>query len=211
MSSDEPVRTRKQKIGHWTMRLVVPVVVVGVAVTFEPRPEAAGQYAGAVLELLGFTVLALGLLETLAQVTDQPGLLERVPDWFRKLMFWREPEDRTIFAEPLEAEVSVGEEAEAVVSPGPDASLEHRVEILEQEVEGNRKRIGKFRQDARKEWKELKGQIGDLRSELGEVEEEAEDLVRRQVIASLHWEATGLLWFAIGVVVATWPGVIPTP
>lgn len=205
--------TWEEKVDHWALTVMAPLVAAWGAVELTTRPEMAGRYAGAVLELLGVIAIAYGLQETLAQVTERPSIRERVASWFRQL--WRrimmmlgwEPEERTVTA-GMTDEVSVSDEAQAIVEPGPDTSLEHRVEILEQEVEANRRRIGKIRQEAREGRDELKGRIGELRSELGDVEEELENLVQRQAVASLHWEATGLLWFAAGVIVATWPNLI---
>lgn len=200
--------TGGQRVRDWGITLVVPLLVWWGAVEATTRPEVAGRYAEAVLQLLGFAALAFGLHETVAQVTDRPGLRKRVEGWLRKLMFWREPEGRTVSMKAGSVGVG-GVDARLTVAPGPDASLDRRVEILEQKVEANRSRIEEVRQEAQEGRDELKERISDLRSELSDVEEELKDFVRRPVVSSLHWEVTGLFWFALGVIVGTWPGLIP--
>lgn len=200
--------TRKRKISQWGLALGVPAIVLWLAVELTSRPEAAGRYAGAILELFGFAALAYGLHETVAQVTNRPGLRERVVGWLRKLMFWRRREGHA-----ATGAVSISGSGRGTSSGSAgvslDAPLERRVEHLERAVEAIRDRIEEVRQEGREGRRELKEEIGNVRTELGDVEEQLEDMVRRQVVSSLHWEATGLLWFTLGVIFGTWPGVIP--
>lgn len=213
MADDGLAMTWDEKVDHWGITLVVPLAVLWGAVAVTSGPAAAGRHGGAVLELLGFVVAAYGLQEKVAQVTDRPGLRERVAGWLRrawrriKMTFGWKPDPVTLYPESL----SVGHEvvsARLTQKAGPDASLDGRVEVLEQEMERIRGWIEDVQQEGRDGRAELRDEIDDVRSDLGDVEDEMEDFVRRLAIGSLHWEATGLLWFALGVVIATWPGAI---
>lgn len=214
MADGEPRMTRKEMVVHAAITLVVPVAVAWAAVALAARPEAARQYAGGVLELLGFLTVAYGLEEKLAQVTARPGLRERVAEWIRrawrrlKMAFGWKPPRQTIAAPVAEVTAEAGD-VRVKKTPPSDASLDQRVEILEQEVEKLRSRIDDVEKEARDARAELQAEIDDVRGDLREVEEELEALIRRLAIGSLHWEATGLFWFVLGVVSTTWPGVIP--
>lgn len=205
--------TWEQKVDHAAVTLLVPASVVWVAVEVTAHPEVAGRYAGGVLELFGFLVAAYALQKKVAQVTDRPGLGDRVVGWLCrawrrvKMTFGWKPEGRTVSLEATGTGVATAS-ARLKVTPGPDASLDRRVEILEQELESIRSRIDDLEQEVREARTELAEEITDVKSDLRDVEEELEDLIHRLAVGSLHWEGTGLFWFAVGVVVATWPGVI---
>lgn len=214
MADDDLAMTWNEKVYHWGIALVVPLAVLWGAVAVTSGPAAAGRHGGAVLELLGFVVAAYGLQEKVAQVTDRLGLRGRVAGWLRrawrriKMAFGWKPPGQTIGAPAAQVTVEVPD-VRVSTTAAPDPTLDERVDNLEREVDRIRKSIRDVEADLHRARAEIEAEIEDVRSDLRDVEDELEDLVRRLAIGSLHWEATGLLWFALGVVVATWPAAIP--
>lgn len=207
--------TWEEKVDHWAIRLVVPALVVWAAVALTIRPEVAWRSAGGALELLGFLLAAYGLQEKLARFTDRPSVRERIIRFLRrrwrrfKMLFGWKPEPITLSAEEGSVAVASGS-ARATVKAGPDASLDHRLEVLEQEIEAIRSWIKDVEQASREGRSELQDKIDNLRGDLRQLEEKVEHLVARLAVGSLHLEVTGLLWFALGVFFSTWPGALPS-
>lgn len=214
MADDDLAMTWDERVDHWGITLVVPLAILWGAVAVTSGPAAAGRHGGAVLELLGFVVAAYGLQEKVAQVTDRPGLRERVAGWLRgaqrriKMVFGWKPPRQTISAPAARVTVEAPD-VHVRTTAAPDATLDERVDNLEREVGRIRDWVRDLDEDLHQTRAEINAEIDDVRSDLRDVEDELEDLVRRLAVGSLHWEATGLLWFALGVVIATWPGAIP--
>lgn len=214
MPETDLAMTWEEKVDYWAITLLAPAVVLWVAVAATGRPGAAGRYAGAVLELLGFAIAAYGLQEKVAQVTDRPGLRERLRKWATrvwrriKMAFGWKPPRQTIGA-PVARVTAEAPDVRVSTTASLDATLDERVDNLEREVGRVRTWIQDVQQECRDGRAEIREETGDVRDDLRDVEEELEALVTRLAIGSLHWEATGLLWFALGVVAGTWPGLIP--
>lgn len=188
--------------------LGLPVAILFLAWLLPLTPEFRVRIAGFLVTLAGVVLVVVEILDRqhLFNLTRFP---ERTLAWLKRFprIFLR--------VQPIvaHAQVAIGGigaigKAHVRVGAGPDASLEQRMIVLEQNLERADKRITEVET-------ELSAEIRRLQSE-GEAErrarEEHDNALRKQVeqlsVGGLDFELMGVVWVIIGSAFSTFPAEI---
>ena len=189
--------------------LAAAVVVAGIVDwLFTVSLSATIRYAGMTLQWLGLFRVAVDL-RRLRRQFRQPSLPGEIWSWFRQLAAAFVP------PKPISAQASIvlggttlAGAGRVVRSAGPGASLESRVAILEEGVNGLRN--------------ELEAKEHGLRRELGSVRESIDheskarqtqnqqtlDTIKDVAVGGLDLEFVGLVWLLLGVLGTSIPDEI---
>lgn len=94
-------------------------------------------------------------------------------------------------------------EATAYTSASPDASLEHRIEVLEGNVKALNVWLTKAREDLRKESADRRAADDATRSEVRQLRSGLEGTIKALAVGDIIWEWLGFAWLLLGTFVAT--------
>lgn len=180
--------------------LLGAALVAGASVWLlsEPAKDSV-QYAGWLLEALGIGCVIHGLMDAQRRY-KRPPLRAIVSRWFGLVATaFQPPRNEAVVAASIGSSTAFGTATVATVGPTP-ATVEERLAALEQglndlrarlasETEGLRRGIGTLQQDLQRERNER--EAGDKRA-LQEIEDQA--------IGGFVWEALGLFWTFVGIV-----------
>lgn len=195
-------------------------VLGAIAISFLLRDDvvAAWRMTGGLLELAGFSTVAISLGRKLRPFTEGPPLTERIRQRFRKVWRWilsklgREREGKTVSISGEAGGIGLaGGEARLSVRPADDADVERWIEYLDEELEALWERVATVSRKHRERTDRLEGKLKEVRRESRESDRRVEELVERIAVGSLRWEILGLAWFVLGVVATTWAPQLPFP
>lgn len=166
--------------------------------------EDTFRYAGLVLQMMGFAITARSLASK-RLAFGRPGLSQRIRQHWRN----RPHFPRTVYAE-LKAQEGSSDEffGRGTVLPSRSSPVEHRLSVLEQNLQDLSAEIGQLSQDYRTSKKEI---VRMLRDESKSRKNAVETLDRRVsgvLVGGLGMESVGVLVFAIGVMLSTVPSEI---
>jgi hypothetical protein len=101
------------------------------------------------------------------------------------------------------AVATAGASARMRVTAGPNASLEHRVAVLERELAALFDEVGKLSGDANRKIGELSNAITLERSERQEADKRVKEQLKKAVAEGLPLGRVGAVCFFIGIVAAS--------
>lgn len=218
MARDERKARREERVAVSLLGAVG--VLLAISVSFLSKDDITGAWrmTGGLLELAGFSTVALSLGHKLRPFTDGLPLTERIRRRLRRAWRWilvklgREPERRVVSMKtaPYEHTVS-GADARLSVRPADDAEPERWIEYLDEELQALRERVSKVSRKHRERMDQLEEKLKEVRRESRESDRRVEELVERIAVGSIQWEVVGLAWFVLGVAATTWAPDLPFP
>lgn len=167
-----------------------------------PDLTIAIRYGGTLLQVLGLLLVARGLDRTRAAF-GRPTMTARVRAWAHRLLTSGRPRNVAILVGTGEIRLS----GAVALAHGRalGASLDRRIEMLEQDVE-------RLRKDTQESTSNLRQSIETLKAELvAEVQKRTENnarvehLVSEVGVGGLHLEWIGLLWLVLATVCTALP------
>ncbi len=166
--------------------------------------EARARTAGMLLQLFGLATVAVGLSKT-RQLFGRPSVVARVASWFGRLWSVFAPsKSATVHVQGV-ASVALAGSARVRVGAAPDATLDRRVAVLEQNYELLQKQVDQQEVQTNERLRALQSQVqaeatarqAEDRLTAGKLEDMA--------IGGLHLEGVGVLWLLLGVVATSMP------
>lgn len=210
----------EDRVDFWATAVLVPLFAYWGPTQFGVSDALARASTGALLEIAGLLRAAVSLERKVAEAHGEPRLAVRVGRRLRRpfLRAWRwlkewfrtEPEPQTVGVGTAKAEATAGSVGVSK-SPREEPTLEDRVEWLEHQVSRLRRRIGEVHTDAQQRADRLEKRLRRVRSDLREADQKQKELLKRVTVGGFEWEVLGLVWFLLGVVVATWGPYLPLP
>lgn len=180
------------------LALSLAAVVVGVLPTW----EVAFRTAGAICQFLGIIVGVYGI-EGARQALDKPSAWTRARGWLNKT-FGRRPKATVLEVHgSIQGQSVAGVRLSVWTTPGPDASLGERIELLE-------RNLVSLREDSEHRLSQVNDRIEKLGSRLSQ--QASERLADRTeivgkleavAIGDIHLQAAGFVVLGIGVLLAT--------
>lgn len=208
------------RVDFWATAVLVPLFAYWGPTQIGVSEALAWASTGALLEIAGLLRAAVSLERKVAEAHGEPRLAVRVGRRLRlpvvrawrwlKEKFKKKPRSQTIGAPGARVEAEAFAPAVSQ-SPGEEPTLEDRVEWLEHQVSRLRRRIGEVHTDAQQRADRLEKRLRRVRSDLREADQEQKELLKRVTVGGFEWEVLGLVWFLLGVVVATWGPYLPLP
>ena len=164
------------------------------------------RYGGTLLEVGGLALVANDIRKT-RRAFDRPSLGQKAKElWLNLKRVITGPEKRniTLHAEGLSMSLTGGA-ATLIHTLPPDATLERRLQVLEQKFDGFRKEtvegMGALRDDAGRIRESVKREATDRQAADAKVEGQLEDMAT----GGLHLETVGLVWLFLGMICTNLP------
>lgn len=204
--------SRSGRIGRHFFVRAFPfwVAVVGIAsvatvsVLVGRTPVEQATMAGAGMELLGLIAVAVGLSKLRRQF-GRPSLADSVGAWFRELPSVFKKQDTRIITGTANLSVKVHGSMTATVRPGPNSTIDRRVELLEKAVE-------QLRDDQRRQFDQHERTLAKLTTDLTTEQRDREQAVEKLrgtvedlAVGGLHFEFVGVVWLFLGIFLGTLP------
>jgi hypothetical protein len=195
-------------LGAWLWRtrplvwiLVAIVVVLVLWFPFSSCLERYVRLSGMGLQLVGVFLVGIGLRDTRQAFEDQPTTWQAIYQWWVGRPSFR---PRHITLEAKGAALSVGGmSARASVAAGLNASLEHRVEVLERGHAALFDEVGKLSGEIREKIGELSNAMDLERGERQEADKGVKEQLKKAVAGGLPLGRVGAGCFFIGIIAAS--------
>lgn len=180
--------------------------VIAIAVARLVTVEAADRvkYASGILQVFGLVPVVWGL-SSLRQSFGHPSIQRTVADWFRSVggLFVRRD---TVFAVGGGAiEIKGGGRARSRVIAGPNTTLEQRVAILEQALNGLEAEQDAASAEHRKLVTDLRADFETERVARKQDHHRVETRLEAFALGGLGMEIVGLLWILLGTLLNAVP------
>lgn len=198
---------RVKVIGPWLWEmkylwLALGVNFVALAIALRPHTsEPVIRLTGLGLQILGIGTVAWGISETRA-LFGHPSLVGKWRKWLARFPLLRQ---NTVLAVGSGSLVMSGGKVRGygTVGPGPNASIESRVDVLEKNVKSIHERISATQNEMDEEFQKT---ASELKNE-AEARKSEDDAIRKQLEATgtggVHISAIGASWLFVGVVLST--------
>jgi hypothetical protein len=180
----------------WALMAVAVVLVLGVL-----APSCLERYirlSGMGLQLVGVILLGVGLRDTRRAFEDQPTTWQGIKQWWVGRPRFG---PRHVTLEAGAAAIGIGGmTARARVSPGPNASLEHRVALLEREYSSLFDEVGKLNEETKQKIGELSKALSAERSERQEADKSIKEQLKKAVAEGIPLGLVGVICFFVGII-----------
>ena len=159
------------------------------------------------IRLMGLLFQIVGFAIVVRQLNARRRLFRKPSFFLRTQTFLKRfpsPFSKTIDLSPgpMSAEVGISK-AELTLRPGPDASLDTRMELLEREIDGLRQRLRETDKYLGDHQAESKRSLDEIRERIESGHNELRRLIDEAVAGDLNLERIGILYFVAGVCLAT--------
>ncbi len=157
------------------------------------------RWIGLIFQIIGFVLVARQLTD-IRTIFRKPSFASRVVNYLKSFP------SRHVKKINLEAHARAGSltaEARLSVKPGPNTSLEGRVEILETAVESIEEDLRKAKQALRSIRMENQESLEELRQETKDEVGKVRELIDDAFVGGIHLEWIGTICFLMGAVLAT--------
>jgi hypothetical protein len=187
-------------LGAWLWRtrplvwvLVAIIIVFVLWFLISSCLERYVRVSGMGLQLIGVILVSIGLWDTRRAFEDQPTTWEGIRQW------WTDRPKFSPHRVALEARsmavATAGASARMRVTAGPNASLEHRVAVLEREHAALFDEVGKLGGDANRKISELSNAIALERSKRQEADKAIKEQLKKAVAEGLPLGRVGAFCF----------------
>lgn len=163
--------------------------------------EQYARYVGGLLELAGICTVALGLRDT-RSLFERPSFRKTIGNWFRSIPRWREQHSVHVGTGIMTLQPMAAQAYGTVTAP-PNATTEQRISALESEVKNLSGRIQATRTEIDERIAEQKNALAAEQRERQEQVEGTRKLIDEAVAGGLVFEAMGLVWLVLGLLLAT--------
>jgi hypothetical protein len=161
------------------------------------------RFAGLFLQVLGIGTIAWGL-GSKGKLYSLPGAAERLREWLARFP-GRRGEPIHVRIQGLSEGVSVSEEVTAVLGSGPDATVEQRLAVLEQNLNGVRAQVSTLHRLIRQEVSERRDADATERTSREQQVSEIQARLQNLSVGGIDIEWRGVLWVGLGVILGTAP------
>lgn len=144
--------------------MIVPIVVIGVSLVLTSRAESASMWSGAALQVLGLATVAFGLREV-RQLFERPSAWDLVRDWGQRVAAAVRPRHHVLVGASGTVSITGSGTGRVRGKPGPDASVEQRLQALERDVEQLYEEVDRSRNRFQQDIGKLRERVGDERQE----------------------------------------------
>jgi hypothetical protein len=200
--------TYASDLGAWLWRtrpliwaLVAIIVVFVLWFLIFSCLERYVRVSGMGLQLIGVILVSIGLRDTRRAFEDQPTTWEGIKQWWTDRPKF--PLHHVAFEARGVAVAAAVASARMRVTAGPNASLEHRVAVLEREHAALFDEVGKLTGDADRKIGELSNAIALERSDRQEADKAIKQQLKRAVAGGLPLGWVGAVCFFIGIIAAS--------
>lgn len=173
---------------------------------FLTTPNLATQlrYAGAVLEVLGLLLVAIGIRKT-RKLFRRPSLVKKTVEWFTLFVgAFKKPEPHTISVASGALNTMVGDvRVEIGVAEG--APLENRVHALEQNLRILRGEIKQTDERVQRSLSEINNAVEDEKNKRISAVESTSFRIEELAVGGLQFEIVGLCWLIVGTLCSSIP------
>jgi hypothetical protein len=149
------------------------------------------------LQLIGVILVSIGLWDTRRAFEDQPTTWEGIKQWWTDRPKFP-PQHVALEARGI-ATAAAGASARMRVTAGPNASLEHRVAVLERGHAALFAEVGKLSGEANRQIGELSNAITLERSERQEADKAIKVQLKKAIAEGLPLGRVGAVCFFIGL------------
>ncbi len=181
---------------YWMPFLVAVVICVLVAVVWPCPVEREVRLTGMVLQLLGVITIVLRLRAAQRQFPEQT--LKR---WWQRRPRFR-VRNTVISAAGSAISMATGR-ARGRVTPGPQATLEQRLAMLEDSYTKLFDEVGGLGNEIRRRGDELSNKLHAEVAAREASDKKIEEHLKETAVRSLHLDAWGVLFFIFGIIAGT--------
>jgi len=181
----------------WAPFLVALVICASVAVIWRCPVEREVRLTGMVLQLLGLITIVLRLRAAQQQFPEQ--MLKHW--WQRRPRF--KAQNTVIIAALMANDSADTASFRARVTPGPQATLEQRLAMLEDSYTKLFDEVGGFGYEVKRRTDELSGKLQDELTAREAADKRIDEQLREEAVGSLHLDLWGVLFFILGIIAGT--------
>lgn len=192
----------------WLMLIGIGVAVTIGAFLGTTSYERAA-WAATLLEMAGLAKVAWDLHQV-RKAYARPSIVEEITTWFRDLPALIGPPKGKVISVGTGEYFVVGERVSVSVKPGPNATLEQRVKLLEEELERVRDHAAAEHHDLRVRVDKIEASVATERTERTQGQDALQRKVADLAVGGLHLELVGLVWLLVGVALSTLPEQVVT-
>lgn len=180
----------------------------------ESLPEQI-TLSGLYLNIMGLFTAILGTIRVRREFL--PSISDIFVNWVQRRPLFRRPVSRTIRAGSATATAAAAAIAEGfgVRKPGPDASLEERIKILEENMENQIKRTSEINKNHSQRIELIKQDVAHIKQDVTQrensINKEIEDIkqkLKTVTVGNINMQITGLCWIIIGLLFGTFTSQI---
>ena len=157
------------------------------------------RWVGLLLQIAGFTIVVLQL-DTRRRLFRKPSFFSRIRDYWKS---FPSPFVKTV---NISMHASAGAPSMSVTlrtKPGPNTTLERRIEILESEIEKLRQHLRKTDRTLSDYKAESKRSFDEVREEVSSGDNKLEQLMDEAIVGGINLEWVGVVYFITGIFLAT--------
>lgn len=174
----------------------------GGGVSNEERATVVG-----ILELAGLALIAWGYADLRAEF-GRPSIPVAFKTYFREFHAALRAPKAVYLRGTAMGTMSLPGSATAVLRPGPNSSLERRMEILEGEVARFREDISYLRAEGARRYEELRKDFEEKHRRTEQGLKEVRGLLENAAIGSPGVEVLGWLWLLAGIIISSAPSFL---
>ena len=157
------------------------------------------RWIGLLFQVAGFTIVVLQM-DTLRKLFRKPSFFSRIKNYWRS---FPSPYIRTVSISAHAVGGVASLSASLSVRPAGDATLERRIEFLESEIEDLRRHMQKTDRNLTDYKAESEKSLNEVRGKIKEGDNRLEQLIDKAFVGGIDLEWVGILYFVVGVVLAT--------
>lgn len=172
-----------------------------VWIVFSSCLERRVRLVGMALQLLGVTLVAVGLRDTRRAFEDQPTTWQAIRAWWLGRPRFG-PRNIVLEAAGLTVGVSGGS-ARMRVSPGPNTPLERRVEMLQEQYALLFDEVGALANETKKRDDELSNALKAESDQRQKGDARTKDQLKRAVAQGIPLGRVGAILFFLGIIAGT--------
>ena len=162
--------------------------------------EREVRWAGIVLQIIGFCLVGWQLIK-ISRKFGVPSFLSRIATYWRR---FPSPFKKNIeLAVGFSGTMSGNFDARVKVVPGPHATLEKRVNILESEIKDLQGDLNKVNSTLNSQKDESKKSLEELRSDTAKEMKQIKELLNNAFVGEIHLDWIGFFYLLAGIVLAS--------
>ena len=193
------------KWAAYGIRTALPyMILIGVLCyvsfyTIADCKEQEIRLVGLFFQIIGFLLVAWQLIN-LSRLFSKPSALDQFVNYW---MSFPTPYIRALSISAHGTSWAVTTEGTRSVKAGPNATLEQRVEIIEDELEVIKDELKRTKKSLNTHKSDNKQALKKIKEETRTSVEKVKRLMDDAVVGGIHWEWIGTLYFVVGVGLAT--------
>jgi len=177
------------------------------AVLLRSGGEAQVRTAGMLLQVIGLATVAVGLSKT-RRLFKRPSVAARVGMWFGRLWSVFAPsKSTTVHLQGVAATAAAGT-ARVRVGAAPDAPLDRRVAVLEQNYELLQRQVDQQEAETNQRLRALRSEVQAESSARQAEDRLTTGKLEELAVGGLHLEGVGVGWLWLGVIGTSVPAEI---